>query len=76
MQGEVRAEWNAGTSRLGTSRNERSDHSDQRPFATAESEHAQRMSCVIVSRSQRRKPTRHSPADKVYRLKSLTILIE
>ena len=76
MKGEVRAGWNAGTSRLVTSRNERSDHSDQRPIATAESEHVRRMPCVIVSRSQRLKPTHRSPEDKVYRLKSLTILIE
>jgi hypothetical protein len=73
---EVRAGWNAGASRLVTSRIERTDHSDQRPIATAKSEYVQRRPYVIVSRLQRLKPTHHSPEDRVYRLKSLTILIE
>jgi hypothetical protein len=73
---EVRAGWSAGTSRLVTSRIERTDHSDQRPIAIAESEYVQQMPYLIVSHSQRLKPTHRSPEDRVYRLKSLTILIE
>ena len=73
---EVRAGWNAGASRLVTSRIERTDHCDQRPIATAESEYVQRMPYVILSHSQRLKPTHRSPEDRVYRLQSLTILIE
>src|SRR4029434_6474322 len=73
---EVRAGWNAGPGRLVTSRNERSDHPDERPLTTADSECVQRRPYVIVSRSQRLKPIHRSPADRVDRLKSLTILIE